>query len=760
MRILRLPHYCTLLQLILSSTQIATNVSAQQSFSCPNNVEGFCITIPHNTNIILSKSSFTGELLTLTRVDSEKDVIPVGRSYNGYDWETVAGPYDTLKYECNMGEDFCHVHVPEATSAEQVFQLSRFTHELSIKDNIARLLEQGTFGTTTEDLNRLLDAVENGNHLNETLTSWVHEQIYEIEATLHRAFFRRRVAPNYFDRTPSREGEMVDPCSTGTRWRNIAFSDRDLQKDLQITKSGQRFVLAIDGQNRAMIDDILFTDEEIFEYSGPSSHRICAFNMELGIRYTNKCRRLAIPDVDIHGMVPQPQYILETSNTDSFAIKFEDNDNQGEIEYMVATKEVISEHPEFCNMPFDYVTPIFLKVPSGQVLMYDSMLKLDTNTLESPLPHGGAITVISSGDSSQCANVARTYLNSEDCKLSSEATCSSNTALDLTLHLNPDNLREIYKRTGRYYYVAQGLRLGESEDEEFLDFPCSENAKSRWIEISINDCPEQNIRDDTAGKLSSFDAMKYILRKQYAYLLNIHDYLYTVEFSSLFQSDANPHMKDVYFPKGSKCNKQDNTKMEMIFRLAGKCWKNIHPHQLNVFDFTFWASNEMGSHPGNSSTRNPIEEFASAGKHYLTFPPWHAMRRWYDNKPTNLRWVGRFGDHVDYIDLPDALKEDTDIIFDLFSNKNTHSISQNSISSGITCGSPGEVSNIEVQFLNTFDEINRSDKSKPNQWHRSAYFKQRKQVWTEVVLNGRDQLRQRVSWCVWLLFFRSINIHK
>ena len=179
--------------------------------------------------------------------------------------------------------------------------------------------------------------------------------------------------------------------------------------------------------------------------------------------------------------------------------------------------------------------------------------------------------------------------------------------------------------------------------------------------------------------------------------------------------------------------------MEMVIKVDGKCWKNIHPHELNVYDFTFWASDNESSHPGNSMTRNPIKEFAEAGDYQLTFPPWHDMGRWYSNKGTKVQWIGRFGDFVAFKDLSEALKRDMDIVFDLLSNYSERSLN------AVVCGSPGEVTN-DFPLVDAFDEIDRSDIQKPYEYFWERYFRQRKQVWTEIALKAPDQLRQRVAW--------------
>ena len=198
-------------------------------------------------------------------------------------------------------------------------------------------------------------------------------------------------------------------------------------------------------------------------------------------------------------------------------------------------------------------------------------------------------------------------------------------------------------------------------------------------------------------------------------------------------------MSDVYFPVGKICHKKDRKKMKMVIKVNETCWKNIHPHELDVFDFTFWASDAMGAHPGNFITRNPIKEFAQAGEYQLKFPRWHNMERWYSNKNKKIQWIGRFGDVVTFKDLPEVLKRDVSAISSELSNYSDLS------DSAIICGSPGEVSN-DYPLVDAFDEIDRSGFGKPYGYFHEKYFRQRKIVWTEVALKAPDQLRQRTAW--------------
>ena len=123
--------------------------------------------------------SASGSICTLVKVSADgKSIAPIGRSYNDKDWEPVAGPYSSLKYICN---DVCLVSLPSLETGE-FYKLSIFSHSLAKEDELARFLEQATFGTTRE----ALKGFNSTSDTMESIAGWIHDQIYRQKATLHR----------------------------------------------------------------------------------------------------------------------------------------------------------------------------------------------------------------------------------------------------------------------------------------------------------------------------------------------------------------------------------------------------------------------------------------------------------------------------------------------------------------------------------------------------------------------------------------------
>jgi hypothetical protein len=279
-------------------------------------------------------------------------------------------------------------------------------------------------------------------------------------------------------------------------------------------------------------------------------------------------------------------------------------------------------------------------------------------------------------------------------------------------------MRGIYNATGggaegtRYLYAVNGLRV---DQDRSIGLPC-ERTKSRWIPI------------ECTGAASSLDP-------------TVHEIFSKLLF---YNSDPNPSVRDVWNWYDLECPTplMRLTGFEVLDQDGVRCWKNVHPDHLSVYDMTYWT--RLDSHPGNSLVRNPIKEFAQAGLTTLEFPSWHGMDRWADHK-YDFGYVGRLGDVVHYYDLPSSLR--SQVLNDYFGF--TPDAVQYTDSKGVlVCGSPYEVANDlslgGSQSRGAFDSYN------PSYTTTDAVdlTKQKRIIWTEIALWAKDQLRQRVAWAL------------
>ena len=155
-------------------------------------------------------------------------------------------------------------------------------------------------------------------------------------------------------------------------------------------------------------------------------------------------------------------------------------------------------------------------------------------------------------------------------------------------------------------------------------------------------------------------------------------------------TDINPMVRDIAAPEGDCTTELDGVsaigaKLQMAGDLAG-CWQHVHPHTLDVRDFSYWSAN----HPGNRvaekyGRRNPITRWAELDSAAIVFPYHHLIQQW-SGKEALFPLVGRLGDSVDFAALPTSVQ--TSAMATLLG------AAADSVAGGVeACGSPGEVAN-------------------------------------------------------------------
>jgi Protein of unknown function (DUF1800) len=359
--------------------------------------------------------------------------------------------------------------------------------------------------------------------------------------------------------------------------------------------------------------------------------------------------------------------------------------------------------------------------------------ELISNVVDTPSPDGGGkiaretFNIVHNDRSMICSNTPRSFLNERSCILSNEPTACAANSFDpngganrpnFYVKVNEETIRGIYDFTGggsegtRYLYALDGLRL---KDDKSLEFPC-ERAKSRWIPIKCT------------GAATSLDK-------------TVHEIFSMMLF---YNDDKNEFVRDIWNWWSVECPAPvyQLTGFEVQDQDGKRCWKNVHPDYLSVYDLTNWA--RLDGHPGNSDKRNPIKEFAARGDTTLNFPNWHSMNYWADNK-YNFGYLGRLGDTVHYYSLPNELRsEKLNEYFGFTADDITYEDS-NGI---LVCGSPNEVANdlslggsqdrgaydATITYYTTTDPVD--------------ILNQKRIIWTHAALTAKDQLRQRMAWAI------------
>ena len=78
----------------------------------------------------------------------------------------------------------------------------------------------------------------------------------------------------------------------------------------------------------------------------------------------------------------------------------------------------------------------------------------------------------------------------------------------------------------------------------------------------------------------------------------------------------------------------------------------MHPHEYNVYDFTRWTIEHDGNKiAAQNGRQNPITQFAIEGKAKFNYPGWHSMSRWKQKVGKFIKYVGRYGDIVNFESL-------------------------------------------------------------------------------------------------------------
>ena len=223
------------------------------SFPCPD-VDGASVNfVVASTGALIELGLSTGDrLCTLVRVAPDgASFKPIGRSYNGHNWESSAGEFSaSVSFGC--GSTSCMVRLASlVNTGGAVYQLTSFDTPVlhaGQRDEIARFLEQATFGPTRAAINAFGTSSTN---LQSTFATWIRTQQTSVPITSHRALWRSRVNARMEHATGL--GAVTHPCHAGTRYRRYAFSIKDRRKFVEIRSVGQSKIISIDGFVRTVV---------------------------------------------------------------------------------------------------------------------------------------------------------------------------------------------------------------------------------------------------------------------------------------------------------------------------------------------------------------------------------------------------------------------------------------------------------------------------------------------------------------------------
>ena len=201
-------------------------VAAANTISCPaytsrTGITDGPITLTSST-VTLTNTPSTGTLCTLFTTQNSLDggktfYIPVGRSYDGNDWERVAGKYNTLEYTCDGGGS-CTVDLPDWET--NTYFVTSYAYTLTPSQTSVRFFERASFGASPSMLSEATTELQ--------MAQWIRDQFDEslTPLTSHRAYFRKRLSPRMLEMGKyGRTGPKA--CDMNSRWRNFAFTRKD-----------------------------------------------------------------------------------------------------------------------------------------------------------------------------------------------------------------------------------------------------------------------------------------------------------------------------------------------------------------------------------------------------------------------------------------------------------------------------------------------------------------------------------------------------
>ena len=181
--------------------------------------------------------SATDSLCTLTEVQTDSSsgednqIIPVARSYNGREWESAAGEKASSIFAspgslvCSDVTSKCTISLP-APGANARFVLTSYGRSVSQRNEVARFLDQNTFGVTTDDLD-VLDVADWTSNPALRRANYVKDQMDTTKTamTSHREYWRARANPKVTH--SSQVGRTDHPCDPDSRWRKYSFNRHD-----------------------------------------------------------------------------------------------------------------------------------------------------------------------------------------------------------------------------------------------------------------------------------------------------------------------------------------------------------------------------------------------------------------------------------------------------------------------------------------------------------------------------------------------------
>ena len=688
--------------------------------------------------------------------------VPCARSYEGNDWEVVApreGTPSTLVQITSCSSGSCELSIPSDMEYEYFLRTYDLSHRLGALSSstwsdraTSQFLIQATFGPMRSSIANLSHQVQQAEALAASsaspppptppaYTQWLLDQM-AIEPTLHRAYLRKRT--NSRLETRSEAGRVRGACEAGSRWTALAITGADHGQTVSFSM--------VSGVTAMFVGGVLRTEVNI-SAARPYGTGAIPWQAGYGSLTYDTSYLMCWVEEYVHGQV-----IIGSSCTGSLgnkaneAIDFRNFfvhftvlplPTVDKIDQTIEVLELGDSDATWATLP----TTIYndgvillsaLHVPcpfslgaqvrssttfgyGGQYYRYDPRLVMVNNIVESPADESIVpLNSVAAPSALMCSSAPKTFLNEAACVVTHGCDSDNKRAgirqySGTPFQLNHTVLRAMYLAGNSIVYAIDNLPVDGN--------PCDNNG-ARWRSLG-GSCAGH-------GGESSLDSVTLIVLAD----------------AIRASTDSNPLIVDIQVPweQRSSCTSAGASSARV--EVDGKCWQHTHPNQLDVYDFTLWATGI--THPGNSPNRGfyPVRQFAYSGLSVISFPSYHSTTNWnqaHDLKPYR---IGRLGDSMTFDALPLSVQsagfaEAVGV---------TAEPSSASVPTVEMCGSAGEIASdpfVGHHFF--FGKERVGDVFKFTQFENLPNFRAAnsfgaQQVHTMAALYAHDELRQRVAW--------------
>ena len=273
-----------------------------------------------------------------------------------------------------------------------------------------------------------------------------------------------------------------------------------------------------------------------------------------------------------------------------------------------------------------------------------------------------------------CSNSAPNFVNEKYCRLSySENACTRRDKdwedIILTVPLTNITLSEMYRLTSnsRNVYAIEGLVFDDTNMQKFgltplVYTPCARNSMTVYQE---NDGTYFNLVDDPRLErtITRAKTTSRWIKEDDGSVCDTPAIQVANSTAALFarllmeSTDANPILRDITIHANmEQCDLADENKHGMAIRDAdGNCWRNVHPDYFSVYDLTdYVATVDISATSWTTSiTPSGIVSYPSNSTNY-TMMHWELLTR--PGNKNKIRYIGRFGDQIEVVDLVNKMQ--------------------------------------------------------------------------------------------------------